>query len=175
MPGPSSARPRLISSMADVMYTNAVYFLNQRIHRGDSPGMLNFSCVNHVYYAYASVGQDGGVFVSRIKGGGKRKGTTMLASCRTKALIRDKELTPWLCIAERRMGRRPCSGGWCPGGPGVANASQDKESSLTCRSFNRRSVIVEGVSGCGRKWTLEGKLCSFCSAARRGILPRRDR
>lgn len=50
--------------MANVMYTNAVYFPNYRIYQGDTPGMLNYSCINHVYYAYASVAQDGGVFVS---------------------------------------------------------------------------------------------------------------
>lgn len=47
------------------MYTNAVYFPNTRIYKGDSPGMLNYRCINHVYYAYASVAPDGGVFVSR--------------------------------------------------------------------------------------------------------------
>lgn len=46
------------------MYTNAVYFPNNRIYQGDTPGMLNYSCINHVYYAYASVAPDGGVFVS---------------------------------------------------------------------------------------------------------------
>jgi len=46
------------------MYTNAVYFPNSRIYQGDTPGMLNYSCINRVYYAYASVAPDGGVFVS---------------------------------------------------------------------------------------------------------------
>ena len=46
------------------MYTNAVYFPNSRIYQGDTPGMLNYSCINRVYYAYANVGPDGGVFVS---------------------------------------------------------------------------------------------------------------
>jgi chitinase len=50
--------------MSDVMFTNAVYFPNYRIYQGDTPGMLNYSCINHVYYAYASVSADGGVFVS---------------------------------------------------------------------------------------------------------------
>lgn len=45
------------------MYTNAVYFPNNRVYQGDSPAMLNYSCVNRVYYAYASIGPDGGVFV----------------------------------------------------------------------------------------------------------------
>jgi hypothetical protein len=50
--------------MSKVMFTNAVYFPNHRIYQGDTPGMLNYSCINHVYYAYASVTADGGVFVS---------------------------------------------------------------------------------------------------------------
>ena len=50
--------------MSNVMFTNAVYFPNYRIYQGDTPGMLNYSCINHVYYAYASVSADGGVFVS---------------------------------------------------------------------------------------------------------------
>jgi GH18 family chitinase len=52
--------------MSNVMFTNAVYFPNYRIYQGDTPGMLNYSCINHVYYAYASVSADGGVFVSSI-------------------------------------------------------------------------------------------------------------
>jgi hypothetical protein len=46
------------------MYTNAVYFPNRRIYQGDTPGMLNYGCVNHVYYAYATVSPDGAVIVS---------------------------------------------------------------------------------------------------------------
>ncbi|KAG6021459.1 hypothetical protein E4U41_002480 [Claviceps citrina] len=57
-------RSRIASSVARVMYINAVYFPNSRVYRGDSPGMLNYSCINRVYYAYASVGPDGGVFLS---------------------------------------------------------------------------------------------------------------
>ena len=60
----SSRRSRLAASVSNVMYTNAVYFPNQRIYQGQTPGMLNYSCINHVYYAYASVSTDGGVFVS---------------------------------------------------------------------------------------------------------------
>lgn len=43
---------------------NAVYFPNSRIYNGDTPGQLNYSYINHVYYAYAGVSLDGGVFVS---------------------------------------------------------------------------------------------------------------
>jgi len=46
------------------MYTNAVYFPNYRVYKGDTPGQLNYGCINHVYYAFATVSPDGGVFVS---------------------------------------------------------------------------------------------------------------
>jgi chitinase len=49
------------------MFTNAVYFPNFRIYRGDTPAMMNYGCINHVYYAHANVAADGGVFVSRPK------------------------------------------------------------------------------------------------------------
>lgn len=46
------------------MYTNAVYFPNYRVYRGDTPAQLNYGCINHVYYAFASVSPDGVVLVS---------------------------------------------------------------------------------------------------------------
>lgn len=46
------------------MYTNAVYWPNSRIYNGDTPGQLNYGCINRVYYAFATVTADGGVFVS---------------------------------------------------------------------------------------------------------------
>lgn len=46
------------------MYTNAVYFPNQKIYNNFTPGMMNYGCINHVYYAYASVSSDGSVLVS---------------------------------------------------------------------------------------------------------------
>ncbi|PTB65983.1 glycoside hydrolase family 18 protein, partial [Trichoderma citrinoviride] len=58
-----SRKSRMATSVARVMYTNAVYFPSSRIYQGDSPGMLNYSCINHVYYAYASVTADGNVFL----------------------------------------------------------------------------------------------------------------
>ncbi|PCD21386.1 hypothetical protein AU210_016351 [Fusarium oxysporum f. sp. radicis-cucumerinum] len=60
----SSRKSRIASSMSNVMFTNAVYFPNYRIHQGDTPGMLNYSCINYVYYAYARISADGGVFLS---------------------------------------------------------------------------------------------------------------
>ena len=49
------------------MYTNAVYWPNYRIYNGDTPGQLNYGCINRVYYAFASVTAGGGVFVSTTK------------------------------------------------------------------------------------------------------------
>jgi chitinase len=54
----------LAASLADVMYTNAVYFPNHCVYQGDTPAMLNYGCVNHVYYAYAQLSPDGAVFLS---------------------------------------------------------------------------------------------------------------
>ncbi|KAF4467854.1 chitinase [Fusarium albosuccineum] len=59
-----SRKSRIASSMSNIMYTNAIYFPNYRIYQGDTPGVLNYSCINHVYYAYASVLADGGVLLS---------------------------------------------------------------------------------------------------------------
>lgn len=63
----SSGRPRTASSLSNVYYSNAVYFPNHKIYNGETPGSLNFSCINTVYYCYASVALDGGVFVSDHK------------------------------------------------------------------------------------------------------------
>ncbi|KAF7561847.1 hypothetical protein G7046_g2297 [Stylonectria norvegica] len=64
MSSSSSRKSRIATSVANVMFTNAVYFPNHRIYQGDTPGMLNYKCINHVYYAYASVAPNGGVFLS---------------------------------------------------------------------------------------------------------------
>ncbi len=60
----SSRRSRKLASSSSVMYTNAVCFPNYRVYRGDTPAQLNYSCISLVYYAYANVAADGGVFVS---------------------------------------------------------------------------------------------------------------
>ncbi|XWW99755.1 hypothetical protein V2A60_007767 [Cordyceps javanica] len=41
------------------MYMNAVYFHNGYIARDETPGKLDYGCINLVYYAYASVAPDG--------------------------------------------------------------------------------------------------------------------
>ena len=53
-----------MTSASNVMYTNAVYFPNQKIYNNFTPGMMNYGCINHVYYAYANVSADGSVLVS---------------------------------------------------------------------------------------------------------------
>ncbi|KAI2622439.1 glycoside hydrolase family 18 protein [Hypoxylon sp. NC1633] len=60
----SSSRRRKTASTSSVMFTNAVYFPNYKIYSGATPGMMNYSCVNHVYYAFANVATDGSVFLS---------------------------------------------------------------------------------------------------------------
>ena len=60
----STARKRMATSVANVMFTSAVYFPNNGVYEGATPGMMNYSCISHVYYAFASVAADGSVFVS---------------------------------------------------------------------------------------------------------------
>lgn len=60
----SSSRRSRLASASNVMYTNAVYWPNSRLYQGDTPGALNYGCINRVYYAFANVTADGGVFVS---------------------------------------------------------------------------------------------------------------
>jgi len=60
---PASRKARMASA-ANVMYTNAIYWPNHRVYNGDTPGTLNYGCINRVYYAYANVAADGSVFVS---------------------------------------------------------------------------------------------------------------
>lgn len=65
MNSPSSSRTsRKAVSLSQVFYKNAVYFPNYRLYNGDTPGALNFSCISTVYYCFANVALDGGVFVS---------------------------------------------------------------------------------------------------------------
>lgn len=59
-----SRTSRKAVSLSQVFYKNAVYFPNYRLYNGDTPGALNFSCVSTVYYCFANVALDGGVFVS---------------------------------------------------------------------------------------------------------------
>lgn len=60
----SSRKSRKGKGISKIAYTNAVYFPNERIYKGDTPGALNYAVTNHVYYAFANVTPDGGVFVS---------------------------------------------------------------------------------------------------------------
>ncbi|KAK3393691.1 glycoside hydrolase superfamily [Podospora didyma] len=64
MSGSPSTRKARIANAANVMYTNAVYWPNHRFYNGDTPGSLNYGCINRVYYAFANVMADGGVFLS---------------------------------------------------------------------------------------------------------------
>lgn len=60
----SSRRSRRGKSISKLAYTNAIYFPNERIYQGDTPGAFNYGYTNQVYYAFADVSPDGGVFVS---------------------------------------------------------------------------------------------------------------
>ena len=60
----SSSRKRIATS--GVYFTNAVYFPNHKIYSGFTPGMMNYSCISHVFYGFASVAMDGSIFVSSV-------------------------------------------------------------------------------------------------------------
>ncbi|KAG7293217.1 hypothetical protein NEMBOFW57_003263 [Staphylotrichum longicolle] len=51
------------SRKSRMVYTNAVYWPNYRVYHGDTPGQLNYGCINRVYYAFATVTADGSVFL----------------------------------------------------------------------------------------------------------------
>ncbi|CAK7216387.1 hypothetical protein SCUCBS95973_002795 [Sporothrix curviconia] len=55
---PSSSR-RFRPSQSTIMYTNAVYYPSQAVYSGLTPANLNYSCINLVYYAFASVSDTG--------------------------------------------------------------------------------------------------------------------
>jgi chitinase len=52
------------ASLSEHTRKNAVYYPNYRVYRGETPASLNFGCISHVFYAFAHVSPDGGVFVS---------------------------------------------------------------------------------------------------------------
>lgn len=54
-----SHQTRPSAQLGRVMYTNAVYFHNGHIARGETPANLDYACINLVYYAYASIAPDG--------------------------------------------------------------------------------------------------------------------
>ncbi|ROW07860.1 hypothetical protein VMCG_03485 [Cytospora schulzeri] len=80
MNSPTSSRTsRKAVSLSQVFYKNAVYFPNYRLYNGDTPGALNFSCISTVYYSFANVALDGGVYVSEMPASGdSRHGLTLV-------------------------------------------------------------------------------------------------
>ncbi|EKD18188.1 uncharacterized protein L3040_007642 [Drepanopeziza brunnea f. sp. 'multigermtubi'] len=58
------SRPSLDASLANLTRKNAVYYPNYRVYRGETPDTLNYHCISHVFYAFAHVARDGGVFLS---------------------------------------------------------------------------------------------------------------
>lgn len=57
------SQPSLDASISDLTRKNAVYFPNYRVYRGETPATLNYNYISHVFYAFAHVSPDGGVFV----------------------------------------------------------------------------------------------------------------
>lgn len=67
-PGMNSPRrpsqPSVEASISDLTRKNAVYYPNYRVYRGETPATLNYNCISHVFYAFAHVSADGGVYLS---------------------------------------------------------------------------------------------------------------
>jgi chitinase len=57
------SRHSVMSGASNIMLKNAVYYPNYRVYRGETPASLNYNCISHVFYAFAHVSPDGGVFV----------------------------------------------------------------------------------------------------------------
>jgi chitinase len=57
------SQPSLEASISDLTRKNAVYYPNYRVYRDETPATLNYNCISHVFYAFAHVSPDGGVFV----------------------------------------------------------------------------------------------------------------
>ncbi|PMD20929.1 glycoside hydrolase family 18 protein [Hyaloscypha hepaticicola] len=58
------SQPSLEASISDLTRKNAVYYPNYRVYRDETPASLNYNCISHVFYAFAHVSPDGGVFLS---------------------------------------------------------------------------------------------------------------
>lgn len=65
-PGRDEVRKPSVNTRS-VKYTNAVYYPNYRVYRGETPATLNYSCISHVFYAFAHVAEDGRVLVSNLR------------------------------------------------------------------------------------------------------------
>ena len=57
-------KPELDKTRESLMSKNAVYYPSWRVYRGDTPASLNYDYITTVYYAFAHVAPDGGVYVS---------------------------------------------------------------------------------------------------------------
>lgn len=46
------------------MLSNAVYYPNYRVYRGETPASMDYNCISHVFYAFAHLYPDGSIFLS---------------------------------------------------------------------------------------------------------------
>jgi len=63
-PIPWDSKPKVVQPSSNIMWKNAVYYPSWRVYRGDTPATMNYSCISHVFYAFAHLEPDGGVLVS---------------------------------------------------------------------------------------------------------------
>jgi len=62
-PASAPRRPPHVPS-SDITRKNAIYYPNYRVYRSETPAALNYSCIDHVFYAFAQVNRDGEVVLS---------------------------------------------------------------------------------------------------------------
>ncbi|KAH8679994.1 chitinase [Tricladium varicosporioides] len=61
------SQPNIEASMLSLTRKNAVYYPNYRVYRNnETPASLNYSCISHVFYAFAAVSPDGFVSLSDV-------------------------------------------------------------------------------------------------------------
>lgn len=60
------SQPSVEASILELTRKNAVYYPNYRVYRDETPATLNYNCISHVFYAFAHVSPDGGVFVGPL-------------------------------------------------------------------------------------------------------------
>ncbi|PSS08652.1 glycoside hydrolase family 18 protein [Amorphotheca resinae ATCC 22711] len=58
------SQPAVAESISNLMFKNAVYYPNYRVYRGETPASMNYNCISHVFYAFAHLSPDGGIFLS---------------------------------------------------------------------------------------------------------------
>ena len=65
-PIPWASRPELTEPSNDIVWKNAVYYPSWRVYRGETPAIMDYRYISHVFYAFAHLEPDGGILVSLV-------------------------------------------------------------------------------------------------------------